>query len=375
MEKHLHIISFDVPYPADYGGVVDVFYTIQALYHAGIRIHLHCFEYGRGQQPELEALCASVQYYPRLSGHKCVSPNLPYIVASRSNPELLDNLLKDDYPILAQGVHCTYLLNDPRFANRKITVRLCNAEYTYYQHLYHATPVTSLFRKLYYRHESGRLKAYEQQIAPKVLFLALSEQDVARYRQELQAPKIAFLPPMLPYSEVTSKDGVGCFCLYHGNLSVSENEKAAIWLLQKVFNDLKVPLVIAGKNPSAKLERVAMQHPHACLVGDPSEQEMQDMIGKAQINILPSFNNTGIKLKLLNALFNGRHCVVNEATVQSTGLEPTCHIGNNAQAFKSLVMQLYHQPFGEEEIRLRNKLLLDSFDNKRNAQRLIQWIL
>lgn len=374
METHLHIISFDVPYPPDYGGVVDVFYTIQALHQAGLKIHLHCFEYGRGKQPELETLCASVQYYPRLGGHKCVSPNLPYIVASRSNAELLQNLLKDDHPILVQGIHCTYLLTDHRFAKRKIIVRLCNTEYTYYQHLYKSTPVTSLFRKLYYRHESKMLKQYEKQIAGKVLFLALSEQDVVRYRQELQAPKIACLPPMLPYNEVTAKEGIGCFCLYHGNLSVMENEKAALWLLQKVFNDLKVPLVIAGKNPSAKLERVALQHPHTCLVADPSEQEMQDMIGKAQINILPSFNNTGIKLKLLNALYNGRHCVVNDATVQSTGLESACHIGTNANAFKSLVMQLYHQPFGEEEIRLRKKLLLGNFDNHRNAQRLIQWI-
>jgi hypothetical protein len=179
---------------------------------------------------------------------------------------------------------------------------------------------------------------------------------------------------MLPYNEVNSKEGIGCFCLYHGNLSVSENEKAALWLLTKVFNDLKVPLVIAGKNPSPKLERLAGKHSNACVVANPSEQEMQDMIGKAQINILPSFNSTGIKLKLLNALFNGRHCVVNEATVLSTGLEPACHIGNNATAFKSLIVQLYHQPFAEEEIRLRKKLLCPNFDNNKNAQRLIQWI-
>ena len=204
MEKHIHIISFDVPYPADYGGVVDVFYTLQALYAAGIKVHLHCFEYGRGKQPELEKICASVDYYPRLAGHKCVSPNLPYIVSSRSNPELLEKLLKDDYPILVQGVHCTYLLTDERFNGRKIVVRLCNTEYTYYQYLYRSTPVTSLFRKLYYRHESNMLKKYEQQIAGKVLFLALSEQDVVRYRQELNATKIACLPPMpVSYTHLT----------------------------------------------------------------------------------------------------------------------------------------------------------------------------
>ena len=62
-EIYLHIISFDVPYPPSYGGVIDVFYKIKAFYEAGIKIHLHCFEYGRGKAAELEGLCESVSYY------------------------------------------------------------------------------------------------------------------------------------------------------------------------------------------------------------------------------------------------------------------------------------------------------------------------
>lgn len=372
MEKHLHIISFDVPYPVEHGGYFDLFYKLIALYQQGIRIHLHCFEYGRDKQPELEQYCTEVRYYTRQCGHKGFSHKLPYIVASRISPELEANLLKDDHPILMEGVHCSYLLHDDRFRNRKLVLRLHNVEYKYYKQLYHSS--SSLIRKMYYLHESRLLKHYEQSIADKALILTVSEQDTNSYRQEFGARNIATLPVFLPFTEISSPEGVGCFCLYHGNLSVTENEKAAIWLLKKVFNDVKIPLVIAGKNPSHRLQQMASQHSNACVVADPSEQEMQDMIGKAQINILPSFNVTGIKLKLLNALFNGRHCLVNDATVQSTGLESACHIGANAAAFKSLVVQLYRQPFAEEEIRLRKALLLSAFDNKRNAQRLIQWI-
>ena len=28
---HLHIVSFNVPWPADYGGVIDVYYRIKAV--------------------------------------------------------------------------------------------------------------------------------------------------------------------------------------------------------------------------------------------------------------------------------------------------------------------------------------------------------
>ena len=45
--KHLHIVAFDIPQPANYGGVIDVFYKIKALTNLGVKVHLHCYEYGR----------------------------------------------------------------------------------------------------------------------------------------------------------------------------------------------------------------------------------------------------------------------------------------------------------------------------------------
>ena len=132
MEKHLHIISFNVPYPADYGGVIDVFYKLPALQALGVKIHLHCFTYGRAEQPELNTYCESVHYYERNIGHKGISNTMPYIVSSRKNEQLHENLLQDDYPIFMEGVHCTYPLLDDRFKNRKCFVRVHNAEYQYY---------------------------------------------------------------------------------------------------------------------------------------------------------------------------------------------------------------------------------------------------
>lgn len=373
MERHLHIVSFDVPYPVNHGGMYDLYYKLVALHQAGVRIHLHCFEYGRGEQPELEKYCASVHYYPRQCGHKGFSYKLPYIVASRACPDLIDELLKDDYPILMEGVHCTYLVTDERFNNRKLILRLHNVEYQYYRELYHSTG--SLFKKIYYLHESKLLREYEAAIAKKVqLIIAVSEQDVRTYREEFGVRNIVQLPVFLPYGEIEGDQGVGCFCLYQGNLSVAENEKAALWLMKEVFDDLPVHFIVAGREPSRKLERAAESHSHTCLVANPTEQEMQDMIRKAQINILPSFNCTGIKLKLLNALYNGRHCVVNDAAVKGSGLEPACHIGTNANAFRELVAQLYHHPFTQEEITLRQRLLQGMFDSRQNTQRLIQWI-
>jgi hypothetical protein len=202
----------------------------------------------------------------------------------------------------------------------------------------------------------------------------LAERDVARYKSEFEAENISYLPVFIPSADITSRQGNGCYCLYHGNLSVAENEKAAVWLLKNVFNDLQVPFVIAGKSPSARLQKYSGEHPHCCLVSDPSDEEMQDIVGKAQVHVIPSFNSTGIKLKLLNALFNGRHCLVNAEAVGESRLARLCHIGADAGDFKKKIIELFDRPFSMDEVRCRSELLHQEYNNQKNADTLIRWL-
>ena len=113
IQKTIHIISFDVPYPPNYGGVIDVFYKLKALHKAGVKIHLHCFEYGRGVKKELEEFCVSVHYYPRKTGFLQHFSFVPFIIKSRASNELVQNLIKVPAPILMEGLHtCALLKND-----------------------------------------------------------------------------------------------------------------------------------------------------------------------------------------------------------------------------------------------------------------------
>lgn len=370
MDKHLHIVCLNIPYPADYGGVVDLFYKIKSMHQAGVKIHLHCFTKDRKPQDELNKYCETVQYYQRKKNSSSFSFSLPLIVKSRISEELINNLQKDNYPVLLEGIHCTYYLKTGQLGNRKVIVRLHNAEFEYYRQL--AKHETNLFKKLYYLNESRLLKKYEQSIANKAGFLAVSKQDVDLYQKAFKANDIHYLPVFLPYSSVPVKEGKGCYCLYHGNLAINENEEAATWLLKNVFSKLAIPFVIAGKNPSKKLEQLAHEHQHTCLVANPSEKEMQDMIGKAHVHVLPSFNNTGVKLKLLNALFNGRHCLVNKAAVEGSGLEAFCRVAEDEISFQKNIEALYQQPFTEQDMQQRRQLLQATYNNEMNARELIR---
>ncbi|MDQ6845281.1 MAG: glycosyltransferase [Bacteroidota bacterium] len=349
-----------------------MFFKIKSLYEKGVIIHLHCFEYGRDKQAELNKYCSSVTYYKRKSFLQSLSLRLPYIVSSRAEPMLLKNLLKDDHPVLLEGIHCTYFLFKNKLRNKKVTVRLHNVEYKYYREL--ANTTSNIIKKIYLFTESRLLKKYEKLIANKALFLAVSEKDKSTYIQDFKALAIKYLPVFLLYPEVAIEPGSGTFCLYQGNLSVPENEKAALWLLQNVFDTLKIPFVIAGKKPSNYLAKLVNSNKNVCLVDDPSQKEMDELIKKAHVHLLPSFNKTGIKIKLLNALFNGRFVITNNAGIEGTAVAHICEIANLPAEYKEAISRLFKEKFTEANIVNRKKTLHGIYNNDENVQQLMQWI-
>lgn len=375
MNKHLHIVCLDTPWPADYGGAIDMMNRIMTLHELGIKIRLHYFSYNdRGTPNELNQFCESIHVYERETFKKSFSLKLPFIVSSRINEELVRNLSADNYPILLEGIHCTGILREMDISSRKVVVRMHNEESVYYKEL--ARVEHSFAKKLYFFNESRLLKKYSEHLPKDCTYACVSGNDIHALKDIYHLDNVRFLPTFPTWQEVNSEEGQGNFCLYHGNLSVPENEKAALWLLCNVVTKARAPFIIAGKKPSKRLLKVAELCQHTCLVADPSETEMNDLIRKAHIHVLPCFNKevTGIRLKLLHALFEGRHCVVNEPMVSGTGLEDACHIGNNANAFASIIMQLYHQPFTREEQILRKQLLGNTYDNTKNTRELIQWL-
>ena len=369
MDKYLHIVGFDVPYPPDYGGVSDIFYKIKSLHEEGVKIIMHCFEYGRGEHSELNLYCENVIYYPRKKD-AIVFNKLPYIVASRINKTLEDNLSKDNYPILIEGIHCSYLVYNNKFKDRKVLIRLHNVEYLYYQYLFKIE--YKPLRKLYFYIESQRLKNYETRLALMGNFSAINENDCDWYQEILKAKNIKWLPAFVVGSQINSLHGLGEYCLYQGNLSVIENEMAALWLIEKTFTIAQKPLIIAGKNPTAKLKKKIKKFSNVQLVSNPSENEMLELTKNAQIILAPSFNVTGSKIKLFNALIQGRYVVANTAGVAGSGLEELCILANTEEQFISKVNEYFLTPFTQKEIEKRSNILFSIYNNRKNAIEIIE---
>jgi len=200
----LHIISFDVPFPADYGGVIDVYHKIRALHREGVKIILHCFQYGRKESPELKDLCAEVHYYPRKTGWRAQLSGKPYIVQSRRSEALVQRLLQDDFPILCEGLHTTAILSDPRLRERKIFVRTANVEHTYYQHL--AMGERNMAKRWFFRIESWRLKHYEQMLRRATGIFAISPPDAQYFTGKFGADRVTGVYAFHQYDEVSVQE-------------------------------------------------------------------------------------------------------------------------------------------------------------------------
>lgn len=366
---HLHIIAFDIPYPPTYGGVIDVFYQIKALSETGVHIHLHAFDYGKGKQSEeLEKLCFSVNYYSRYTGIKSVLSLKPYIVNSRRSDRLLAELAKDKHPILFEGLHTCYHLNDRCLEGRLKLVRTTNIEHQYYAQL--ALAESNILHKIYFVKAALKLFFYQKVLRHADIILPVSDRDSIYFKRKFPDQKVITLPCFHANTITIDEKGGGNYALYHGNLEVAENERAAIYLMQKVMNNVGFPFIIAGNSPSNKLIQIAARYANVSIIASPDETTMAELIGKAHLHLLVTFQSTGFKLKLLNALYNGNFVVANNKMVQGTGLASLCYLADNADTMKKQVQILIHSDphFNRKENSLN--VLLENYDNTKNASKL-----
>jgi hypothetical protein len=368
-EKHLHIIAFDIPYPPNYGGVIDIFYKIRALHTRGVKVHLHCFEYGRQSAQELEKLCSELHFYPRMTGWRSALSWKPFIVMSRHSPLLIQNLLKDNYPILFEGLHSCYYLDDKRLSGRFLIYRESNIEHHYYYHLFKAEHLP--YKKLYFLIESWKLRLFQRKLKHASSMLMVSKEDKAYLQAKFPGKKVEYLPSFHKDDDLSVLPGKGTFAFYHGNLEVAENVLAAEYLVSKVFKGLNETLIIAGLNPPQRLIRMIRKFSNVQLVINPSDDAMYDLMRAAQVNVLVTFQTTGLKLKLLNALFCGRFCLVNPQMVAGTELAGLCETGTDAAELIEKLAGLMHRTFDESMIRKRKETLMQYHSNIKNCEFLL----
>lgn len=360
-------MSFDVPYPADYGGVIDIYYKIRSLAESGIEIYLHLYTHGSEEQSVLRKYCKEIHYYQRRTGLKYGLHFLPFIVISRNDPQLIKNLKAVEAPVFFEGLHTTLLLKHKDLQQRKKLVRAHNIEHRYYRQL--ARTETNILKKIYNLTEALKLKYYESVLKNCDQIFSISEKENTYFKKKY-GNRASYLPAFHPNKSIKELSKKGYFALYHGNLQVADNLKSAYYLIE-TFEKLDYPLVIAGRSRHKKLHAKIESCKNISFIHLKNDEHLLELFHRAHINILFSFQESGIKIKLINALFQSRYVVANSKITEGTGLESLCHIANHKDEIRSCILKLIRLDFSEEEISNR-KRLLQQFNNRQNVQKIIE---
>jgi hypothetical protein len=359
----LHIVALNIPYPDNYGGVIDIFCKIKSLHQIGIDIHLHCFEYGRSESKELNKYCKSVYYYKRNTKWINLFSNIPFIVKTRKNKKLTERLSKDSHPILFEGLHTSYCANHSDLKKKNIYLRAHNIEQNYYRALFKKEK--NFLRKIFFFSEFIKLKFYEKKISSFDTIFTISKKDDIYFASMY---KTTLINAFHQHQEIEIKSGLGDYALYHGNLEVIENKNAALFFIE-IFKNNNYQLVIAGKNPSSKLKKIILKNSRVKLVENPSNTQLDNLIKNAQLNILTTEQQTGLKLKLLKVLFLGRHCIVNSKMLFGTELKQFCTLANTPEQWQQKIKELKNKKFSEEDLKNRNEIR-SIYNNTKEAQKI-----
>lgn len=342
-----------MPFPADYGGVVDVYYKLKALHDAGVYVILHTFIYGREMSERIKDVVDEVYYYPRTRSLFANISFMPFIVRTRCNSRLMKRILSIDAPVILEGLHTCGLLDDLKIKGVRTAVRTHNIEHDYYNALSKAT--SNPFKKLFYKLESLRLKRFESVLSKADIIFPLSESDKAYFEAKYPDSDVKLLYPFFnDSSDMEIIDAVNDVdILYHGNLDVIENRKGLEFIIDSVLPllDRRFKLTVAGH---CSLQRFVdkMLSNGIRFVNHPTDLELNALICCAKVNLFVSFQSTGVKLKLLNALSKGNGvCIVNSPMVTDDSLRKYCIVADSAEDIASEINKAIINPLSDDEIK------------------------
>lgn len=369
-DKILHIVSFDNVFPPNYGGVIDVYYKCKALQRLGIQVYLHCFVKQAVVDKSFDtSVCTRIYFYPLKQ--KLLHPlrSKPLSVLSRTDEELLKNILEHPAPVLFESSKTTAIATVLRSKNYKVYLRLHNLEADYFKGL--AQSETRPLMRWMYRRESDKLFAYEQNMwsgFERVFTLSHHEQTVVLHR----GGNAVFVPIFHGNETLTATPGKGDFVLYHGDLKTADNRKV-VWFLLDVFKKLPhVSLVIAAGQGLDMYQKAVSDMPNVRLQSFQSQAELIQLMNAAHISLSWSFQQSGTKVKLLNSLFHARFLIVNPMVVDDAQLVQECDVCQTAAE----LIQMIHRLMSHEWHPSKHRLFLcaEYLNDRKQAQLIAQEI-
>lgn len=358
MERNLHILSPNAPKALGSALMHDLYYIIQELAKKGIKSNLHIPFY---EQLDPKTYESTQQLYRYKNDVETEVGEISFSFID----EALSNIQNISGPVLYYG-NTESLLYFHKTINgqRKIFFRMLFQE--------------SLGAKDQVKFYPWGLKKIKQYLKVRKLddaLLQLKKTSITSLVNHEQKwglnTSYAKIPAFTGMPFAFFHENKGSFCLFHGDLKEKENEYAAFWLLEHVFNKLEIPFVIAGNDPSDELEKAAHLRMHTCLVANPTDTELNELIKKAQLNLLPSFSSERKDMNLYRCMNLGKHILTNRKGLPKEYQADCLSISENPDEFINQIPELFDQPFTETVHLKRVGILNQLYKDQDSIEKLI----
>ena len=337
-----------------------------------VQVNLHIFQQEHSEKPFSDHSEVIINFYQPKKGHKGFSFMAPFSISSYYDKKLISTLGRDEHPILFHGLETTFNVKDMNRSGRKIFIRCLELE----------TPgddPNNNFNIIngdskWHDFFSITKVNYENDIKNRFPLLVSNHETAEKFTAKNKKLSNYVIPPCIGIPTYLGEDGAGSFCLFHCDLDNHITEKAAHWLLDNIFNEIDIPLVITGNNPSKWLEHAAYRQLNTCLVANPASNERMELIKKAQVIILPYVSSSTYTHEMIQSLIFGRHILALEMTDTSDGINNLIHSENSTEKFKTKANNLFELTFTEDEKNKREAFLQKKFSDKAGAEKLISML-
>jgi len=329
--KKILLVSPDFPYPANYGGRVDVYSRLNTLKKLDYIVDLvytstDIFDDLRIEDKlHIQTLVRNVYF-----AHKCLKLNqilsgIPFQVKSRSS--LSNIILSEEYDILIlEGEYVSSILENKTLRVNSTFLRINNIEYNFFfQQSKASFPSIS---SLYFFLESIKFYFYSKKVmlkAKNLLFVNFEEKK----KVEVKFGNLLNCYTLLSHFDVNkfkTRTLSGFKVLFVGSLSLSSNLDGIMWYVKKVHPLLvkeieNYNLVIAGstdnKTDLSKIKFLGSIEKVQILL---NLDDLENVYEGAALFINPVLKGAGIKVKTINCIQNGLPLVSTSVGVEGIGL-------------------------------------------------------
>lgn len=380
--KKILLLTPTLPYPPISGGVIKSFKVVQYLskqYEVSVACLLknedtaYIDEFRKVVQ--LNQLITEECNIPRsvknlvLSNLQNIPLNLYRNKSATFKAKVNAVIHQHDVVFCDHYVMFQYIPNDYK---GKIILHEHNCEYLIWKRF--ADIEKNSLKKMALLNQANRIKSYERKICDRAAIVLAAPNDTDEL-VKIGAQKEKFIETYhlgddnllsLPNLEY---DNTELALLYVGTLSWEANIDGLVWFNQDIWQKIKqqfpnIKLYIVGKHPDARIKEMAAKDNSIILTG--FVEDIEPYFRQARIFITPLRFGSGIKVKVVNALYRGIPCVTTSIGTEGLKVKDGEHIAikDTPDAYVAAVADL-----------LNNKTLWSQFrDNARKvAKKYYTW--